>query len=228
PRWRSRGGVSAGLMWLQQREAAGALRHTCEQGEGQPRYGWLQHDGDAFGAQEIRERGLLLRTEFLKRPGGEHGGDWSWRITALPDPGTSTDTVRARGAAPCGRLQDPAVRNGNRVAPGGPGANAAPCAPQDALLSLFFYVATDGQGTLQPHVEDGARLASVTGSTEELGSFNISFLKPTTETGAEPKYASYHYLDAASPGLHLLTELVRGSLSKRGLFAPPAGPRRRF
>ncbi|XP_025902952.1 mannosyl-oligosaccharide glucosidase [Nothoprocta perdicaria] len=179
-----------GLMWLQQREAAGALRHTCEQGEGQPRYGWLQHDGDAFGAQEIRERGLLLRTEFLKRPGGEHGGDWSWRITALPDPGTGTDT--------------------------------------DALLSLFFYVATDGQGTLQPHVEDGARLASVTGSTEELGSFNISFLKPTTETGAEPKYASYHYLDAASPGLHLLTELVRGSLSNAELAAHAAAFERRF
>ncbi|NXA44207.1 MOGS glucosidase, partial [Eudromia elegans] len=186
---RSRRGGSAGLMWLQQREARGALRHTCEQGEGLPRYGWLQHDGDAFGVQEIRERGLLLRTEFVKRPGGQHGGDWSWRVTAHPD--MTVDS-------------------------------------QDSLISLFFYVATDGQGTLEPHVEDGTRLASVTGSTEELGSFNISFLKATMETGAAPKHASYHYLDAPSPGLHLLSALVESSLSSRAVFAAPGGPRRRF
>ncbi|KAM9286248.1 mannosyl-oligosaccharide glucosidase [Cariama cristata] len=175
-------------MWLLQREGGGSLRHTCEQSDGLSRYGWLMHDGENFGTQEIRDEGLILKTEFVKRPGGEHGGDWSWRITA-----------RMEGV-------------------GGP-------AP---LLSLFFYVATDGQGTLQPHLENRTRLAAVTGTTEDLGHFTLTFLRPTAESREGPKYASYNYLEAASPGLHRLTEVVRSSLSNRFVFAPPGAPRRRF
>ncbi|NXI75084.1 MOGS glucosidase, partial [Anseranas semipalmata] len=99
---------------------------------------------------------------------------------------------------------------------------------QASLVSLFFYVATDGQGTLQPHLEDGTRLAAVTGTSEELGDFKITFLRPTTESGEDPKYSSYHYLDAWSPGLHRLTDVVRSSLSDRFVFSPPGGPRQRF
>lgn len=69
-------------MWLQHGERGGQLRHSCEQSDGLARYGWLMHDGENFGAQEIRDGALVLRTEFVKRPGGEHGGDWSWRVTA--------------------------------------------------------------------------------------------------------------------------------------------------
>lgn len=45
-------------------------------------YGWLMHDGLTFGVQEIRDGDLTLTTEFVKRMGGDHGGDWTWRITA--------------------------------------------------------------------------------------------------------------------------------------------------
>uniref|UniRef100_A0A493T6G3 Mannosyl-oligosaccharide glucosidase n=1 Tax=Anas platyrhynchos platyrhynchos TaxID=8840 RepID=A0A493T6G3_ANAPP len=175
-------------MWLQQREAGGGLRHTCEQGDGLASYGWLRHDGDNFGVQELRDRGLLLRTEFVKRHGGEHGGDWSWRVTARPE---------------------------------GAGSPAS-------LVSLFFYVATDGQGTLQPHVEDRTRLGAVSGTSEELGDFRITFLRPTSESGEGSTYSSFHYLDAWSPGLHRLTDVVRSSLSDRFVFSPPGGPRQRF
>ncbi|KAF1553121.1 Mannosyl-oligosaccharide glucosidase, partial [Eudyptes schlegeli] len=216
---RSPRALVTGLMWLRQREGGGGLRHTCEQSDGLSRYGWLMHDGENFGLQEIEDGDLWLKTEFVKRPGGQHGGDWSWRVTARTEGG------------------------------GGP-------AP---LLSLFFYVATDGQGTLQPHLENGTRLAAVTGTAEELGSFTLTFLRPTGESGQDPKYArcfaaaappvpvvpafplprrplslgSYNYLEAASPGLHRLTEVVRSSLSNRFVFAPPGGGpqrhrRRRF
>ncbi|NXV87217.1 MOGS glucosidase, partial [Calonectris borealis] len=186
---RSPRALVTGLMWLQQSEGGGSLRHTCEQSDGLSRYGWLMHDGENFGVQEIEDGELLLKTEFVKRPGGEHGGDWSWRVTA-----------RMEGAA-------------------GP-------AP---LLSLFFYVATDGQGTLEPHLENRTRLAAVTGTAEELGRFTLTFLRPTAGSGEDPKYASYNYLDAASPGLQRLTEVVRSSLSNRFVFTPPGGgPRRRF
>lgn len=58
------------------------LRHTCEQGDRLQGYGWLMHDGITFGVQEIRDNDFTLTTEFVKRMGGDHGGDWTWRITA--------------------------------------------------------------------------------------------------------------------------------------------------
>uniref|UniRef100_A0A8C8E738 Mannosyl-oligosaccharide glucosidase n=1 Tax=Otus sunia TaxID=257818 RepID=A0A8C8E738_9STRI len=92
---RSPRSLVTGLMWLQQREGGGALRHTCEQSDGPSRYGWRMHDGESFGVQEIRDEGLVLKTEFVKRPGGEHGGDWSWRVTLQPrlDNGTRLAAV---------------------------------------------------------------------------------------------------------------------------------------
>lgn len=60
----------------------GNLRHTCEQGDRLQGYGWLMHDGVSFGVQEIHDRDFTLTTEFVKRMGGDHGGDWTWRITA--------------------------------------------------------------------------------------------------------------------------------------------------
>lgn len=58
------------------------LRHTCEQGDRLKGYGWLMHDGKTFGVQEIRDSDFTLTTEFVKKMGGDHGGDWTWRITA--------------------------------------------------------------------------------------------------------------------------------------------------
>ena len=58
------------------------LRHTCEQGDRLQGYGWLMHDGINFGVQEIRDIDFTLTTEFVKRMGGDYGGDWTWRVTA--------------------------------------------------------------------------------------------------------------------------------------------------
>ncbi|XP_042322873.1 mannosyl-oligosaccharide glucosidase [Sceloporus undulatus] len=178
----------AGLMWLHQQEGDVRLRHTCEQSDGLPRYGWLLHDGVHFGVQEIRDVGLSLQTEFVKRPGGHHGGDWSWRVTARPE------------------------RTG----------------PQAPLVSLLFYVATDGQGALQPLVKEKTRMASLTGVTEELGHFTITFRPPTTETGTAPIYASYNYLDAKAEGLHRLSDVVKASLAPRFSYAAPGAPKRHY
>lgn len=75
-----------GLMWAQQGATPGTpkLRHTCEQGDGVGPYGWEFHDGLSFGRQHIQDGALRLTTEFVKRPGGQHGGDWSWRVTVEP------------------------------------------------------------------------------------------------------------------------------------------------
>ncbi|XP_069488582.1 mannosyl-oligosaccharide glucosidase [Ambystoma mexicanum] len=185
---RSPKSLVTGLMWMQQREMDVSLRHTCEQGDRLPSYGWLMHDGVNFGVQDIQDFGFALRTEFVKRIGGQHGGDWSWRIT-----GTHQS----------------------------PGTHAS-------LISLLFYVATDGQGLLNAHVEDKQRLASVTGSSEELGHFRITFYKPKGEKSEAAKYASYNILKTVSPGLHRLTDVVKSSLSHRFVYSPPNGAKRHY
>ncbi|XP_014661559.1 PREDICTED: mannosyl-oligosaccharide glucosidase-like [Priapulus caudatus] len=75
-----------GLMWFTQFKSAEefAIRHWCEQGDRLPRYGWLAHDGVNFGVQEIVDEDYILKTSFVKRTGGSHGGDWTARIVAEP------------------------------------------------------------------------------------------------------------------------------------------------
>ncbi|KAM4603146.1 LOW QUALITY PROTEIN: mannosyl-oligosaccharide glucosidase-like [Discoglossus pictus] len=165
-------------MWLSQ-TGSPSLRHTCEQGDGLARYGWLMHDGE-FGVQEIRDHGYTLTTEFVKRAGGKHGGDWSWLIRGKPEASTS------------------------------PGP----------LVSLLFYVATDGQGSLTPHIEGRDHLTHLTGMSEELGNFTIRFPKPTGGGGG---YVSYNHLSTVCPGLHLLTDVVQSSLRDRFTYPLQGG-----
>jgi mannosyl-oligosaccharide glucosidase len=47
-------------------------------------YSWRMHDGKWFGVQELEEPAYTVKTEFVKRPGGQHGGDWTARITMTP------------------------------------------------------------------------------------------------------------------------------------------------
>lgn len=72
-----------GLMWYfprNLRSDGGGIRHWCEQGDNLQRYGWTEHDGRNFGVQEIVDGPFLLTTSFVKRLGGDHGGDWTARV----------------------------------------------------------------------------------------------------------------------------------------------------
>lgn len=82
-RTRSPKSLMPGLMWFSQFPHDGQLsiRHTCEQNDHLPKYGWLKHDGVRFGSQEIVDDDFILNTDFVKRPGGDHGGDWTVRIS---------------------------------------------------------------------------------------------------------------------------------------------------
>ncbi|XP_063074376.1 mannosyl-oligosaccharide glucosidase [Engraulis encrasicolus] len=178
-----------GLMWLRQFSDVDVnLRHTCEQGDRLQGYGWLMHDGKSFGVQEIRDGDFTLTTEFVKRMGGDHGGDWTWRITAKQHSSTAHAPV----------------------------------------ISLMFYVAMDTQGSLQSHVEERNRLSTVTGFSEELGNFKVTFRKPTGGDASTAKYASYNYLQTVTPGLEKLSDIVKNSLNRRFVFNPPTGERRPY
>ena len=61
-----------------------SIRHWCEQGDGLSMYSWFAHDGRHFGLQEIMDKYYTLSTDFVKRQGGHHGGDWTARVTVKP------------------------------------------------------------------------------------------------------------------------------------------------
>lgn len=60
------------------------IRHWCSQDDQLPSYGWVAHDGVNFGSQEIIDKYFILTTDFVKRQGGTHGGDWSARFDVIP------------------------------------------------------------------------------------------------------------------------------------------------
>lgn len=59
------------------------VRHACDQGDGIQGYGYHKHDGREYASQEINDKpsNIKLNTEFIKVPGGKHGGDWGVRIS---------------------------------------------------------------------------------------------------------------------------------------------------
>ncbi|XP_003413742.1 mannosyl-oligosaccharide glucosidase [Loxodonta africana] len=180
-----------GLMWAQQGAIPGApkLRHTCEQGDGVGPYGWEFHDGLSFGRQHIQDGALKLTTEFVKRPGGQHGGDWSWRVTVEPQ-------SSATSALP--------------------------------LVSLFFYVVTDGKEALVPEVGAKGQLKFISGHTSELGDFRLTLLPPTNPVDTAPKYGSYNVFWSSNPGLPLLTEMVKSRLNSWFQHQPPGASPERY
>ncbi|XP_071793210.1 mannosyl-oligosaccharide glucosidase-like [Asterias amurensis] len=82
-----------GLMWFTQFDKQLSIRHTCEQGDQLARYGWLQHDAVNFGVQEVVDKNFTLKTEFVKQPGGNHGGDWTTRISGKPRTRAANKTI---------------------------------------------------------------------------------------------------------------------------------------
>lgn len=173
--------IVTGLMWLEQYKQYSQdlpLRHTCEQGDRLPKYGWIAHDGQDFGMQDIVERTFMLRTEFVKRPGGDHGGDWSWRITGRGIHGETT-------------------------------------------ISLFFYVATDGEGDIKAHfVKEGkdSMISHITGHTEDLGGFTIRFPKSSTVAKQQ-----FHHTVTEVEGLHKLKDGVLRKLSVSSVTSRGSG-----
>ncbi|KAF9932232.1 Processing alpha glucosidase I [Linnemannia zychae] len=80
--------LMTGLMWFGTQDFSGLknIRHGCEEGDKLEKYGWLKHDGRTFGTQQLKDtrNNVELTTEFIKIPGGNHGGSWGARISGKP------------------------------------------------------------------------------------------------------------------------------------------------
>ncbi|KAF8970494.1 Processing alpha glucosidase I [Entomortierella lignicola] len=80
--------VMTGLMWYGNQDYSGVdnIRHGCEERDGLEKYGWLKNDGRTFGTQQLKDtrNNVELTTDFIKIPGGGHGGSWGARISGKP------------------------------------------------------------------------------------------------------------------------------------------------
>lgn len=79
----------SGLLWAKVDSFSTAqtnFRHTCEQHEGMAGYGWEEYDIRNGGRQVIHDAGnnLDLTIDFVKVPGGSHGGSWAARVSGTP------------------------------------------------------------------------------------------------------------------------------------------------
>ncbi|KAJ9267077.1 CAZyme family GH63 [Paecilomyces variotii] len=79
----------SGLMWAKVDNYATAqdnFRHTCEQHSGMAGYGWDEYDIRKGGRQTIHDAGntIDITIDFIKVPGGTHGGSWAARVKGVP------------------------------------------------------------------------------------------------------------------------------------------------
>ncbi|KAI0340653.1 glycoside hydrolase [Trametopsis cervina] len=80
--------LMTGLLWFgtQDYQSFAKPRHACDQGDGLSSYTWTEYDAREGGTQVIKDapNNVQLTTQFLKVPGGAHGGSWAARITGEP------------------------------------------------------------------------------------------------------------------------------------------------
>ncbi|KAG8685916.1 Processing alpha glucosidase I, partial [Ceratobasidium sp. 394] len=75
-------------MWFgtQDYKSLPKTRHACDQGDELRSYTWTEHDMRQGAIQVLKDplNNLELKTEWLKIPGGDHGGSWVARISGKP------------------------------------------------------------------------------------------------------------------------------------------------
>ncbi|KAI9025132.1 glycoside hydrolase [Phycomyces nitens] len=75
-------------MWFDATKFQGfqRIRHACDQGDNINGYGYNKHDGRNYAKQKINDgpSNIAITTEFIKVPGGQHGGDWGVRVRGKP------------------------------------------------------------------------------------------------------------------------------------------------
>ncbi|KAJ4340911.1 Processing alpha glucosidase I [Didymella glomerata] len=141
--------LMGGLLWTRVEDYQSVqttFRHTCEQHE-LDGYGWDEYDVRSGGRQTIHDPAnrIDITTEFIKFPGGEHGGSWGARIKGTPredaDPDMPTTVIWYNTLEGLGSLE---VDQPNRDETGIPGDVVFK--GQTTELGDFEVRVTEGQG----------------------------------------------------------------------------------
>lgn len=71
------------------------FRHTCEQNDGMAGYGWEEYDIRKGGRQTVHDAGnsIDMTIDFVKVPGGLHGGSWAARVKGTPRESAPTNLL---------------------------------------------------------------------------------------------------------------------------------------
>ncbi|KAL6776504.1 hypothetical protein ACKKBG_A21415 [Auxenochlorella protothecoides x Auxenochlorella symbiontica] len=84
-----------GLMWVDftRSDWFTSIRHEALQSDDLGFYGWLEHDGENYGIQQLEDRRFNMTTSLVKRQCKScgAGGDWALRVNAKPAQGSMAD-----------------------------------------------------------------------------------------------------------------------------------------
>eukprot|EP00058_Branchiostoma_floridae_P022669 XP_002608159.1 hypothetical protein BRAFLDRAFT_125874 [Branchiostoma floridae] len=212
-------GIALSLLWAEPRDPDLPADVSATDRAMQMINGWFAQpifgDGDypnVIKETEVVERGI--ETEGSNLSGVSAKCSWEEMEESREEREESEETVRQRITPHAITFVSPRVM-GAIADESHPYASRGPWLQKSKSISIptvsfLFYAATDGQGTIQPVLENN-RLVAITGQTEELGKFRMSFPKVSR------KNITYHHLVSYSPRLDLLKSSVEHGM-RRLLF----------
>lgn len=167
------------------------FRHWCEQSDNLEKYGWLQHDGSNFGVQEIEDGPFKLTTSFVKKLGGENGGEWTARISVEVLVNFHLFYMIFLKFYSIILFQ----------------SKYKELVLKDEQVSLIWYTAMDSEtlGFIAP-TNSNTDITGIRGETSTLGEFKMTLFPQ------QGKIEHESFLSTLAPGLDLLKETVISSL----------------
>lgn len=182
-----------GSMWCNPTNpsALQGIRHEARQEDGLTRFGWVAHDGESFGRQELLDDKYNITSSFVKPFLKRKADDSSGRSL----PADVTEEWAARVEAKSVNV------NGD--------SGAA------EIISFFFYIATedgskvafDHEGTQSQGHEE--LLPVIRGKSPSLG---VEWRMQVTHTAPKTHTSIHSVMSIRTPHLHNLTDTVRNSL----------------
>ncbi|KAF9106691.1 Processing alpha glucosidase I [Mortierella sp. AM989] len=186
--------VMTGLMWYGTQDYSGVdnIRHGCEERDGFEKYGWLKNDGRTFGTQQLKDtrNNVEITTDFIKIPGGSHGGSWGARISGKPiREGILKDNMPnilgkhflycyarnvIRSPYPTNR-----VRNECFV---------SAVLDEPMTIAAMYYIGVDGQGNIDLDGDSFHAQSSIKidGQAEDLGEFEFEVEQTNGDNSDDP------------------------------------------
>jgi len=173
-----------GLMWWdpQRNDFVHNIRHEALERDGMKRFGWVEHDGEMYGRQEIVDTDYKISTTMLKAfpEGSGHGGDWAIHVAAEKVPGVPSQ----HGDVPDSRRK----------------------------VSFVVYMAAEEGSTAAMRAlpkltsPKGRRTTLAVGRSDAVGGWALHLTDPPR------KSARFSHFGAATRHTHNLTDLVRTRL----------------
>ena len=196
-------------MWVDpgRRDALGNIRHQAMLGDGLKKFGWVAHDGETFGRQELYDEQYKIKTEFVKRleAGDGEGGSLGIRFSAEMDAAAAAAAAEKKKV----EVEDDGGEEGEEK-------------HDTDAISFFFYVAAEDGGNINLHALDvvhavndalqgkkEVNAAALSGTTAPFGPWHMHMRMHK----CKDVVGSANFFAASTPHTHNLTAMVYQSLA---------------